>query len=334
MLRQLSVQHQAWPLSAPFRISRGVKTIADAVVVEIAQGSARGRGEGIPYSRYGESVESVIEQVLALAPAIEQGMPHEALERALPPGAARNAVDCAMWDLTAGLSGQSVTDRLAAGPAPALTTALTIGLDEPKAMYAAAARLKDAPLLKIKVDAMNPEERLWAVRAGAPAARLIVDPNESWSLDMLRSLQPLLVELGIELVEQPLPAADDAALEGWSPRVPICADESCHTARDLPRIRSRYQAVNIKLDKTGGLSGALELLEQSRAAGMIIMCGCMISTSLGIAPAWHIGRHAEFVDLDGPLWLQKDHPGGLRLEGGKLLAPSLQLWGVGASNMV
>jgi L-alanine-DL-glutamate epimerase-like enolase superfamily enzyme len=168
---------------------------------------------------------------------------------------------------------------------------------------------------------------LQAVRDGAPGARLIIDPNESWNLGILESMQPMLVETGVELVEQPLPAAEDSVLEGFQPAVAICADESCHVAADLPRLLTRYQAVNIKLDKTGGLSGALELLSAARAAGMKIMCGCMISTSLSIAPAFHIARHATFIDLDGPLWLTQDRPGGVQLEAGRLLPPSGALWG-------
>jgi L-Ala-D/L-Glu epimerase len=327
MLRELSTTQQSWPLATPFRISRGVKTVANVVVVEIKQGNACGRGEGVPYPRYGESVDSVLEQVRSVATAIANGMTRGALQEALPPGAARNAVDCALWDLWASLTGQSVTAQLAEGPLPALTTALTIGIDSPEGMYAAAERLRATPLIKVKVDAGHPEAQLRAVRAGAPDARLIVDPNESWSIEILEAMQTVLVEMRVELIEQPLPAADDRMLKGFRPAVPICADESCHVAADLPRLLPRYQAVNIKLDKTGGLSGALELLQKAGEAGFKIMCGCMVSTSLGIAPAFHIARHAQFVDLDGPLWLQQDHTGGVRLEAGKLWAPSGALWG-------
>jgi L-alanine-DL-glutamate epimerase-like enolase superfamily enzyme len=194
-------------------------------------------------------------------------------------------------------------------------------------MKAVAVQLRDAPLIKVKVDATDPEAQLRAVRAGAPNARLIVDPNESWNFDLLKAMQEVLVDVRVDLVEQPLPAQDDAALEGFRPARPICADESCHVAADLTTLLGRYQAVNIKLDKTGGLSDALELLRQARAAGLEVMCGCMICTSLSIAPAFHIARHAAFVDLDGPLWLKQDHPGGVRLENGKLLAPADALWG-------
>jgi L-alanine-DL-glutamate epimerase-like enolase superfamily enzyme len=327
MLRELSATHQSWPLAAPFRISRGVKTVAEVVLVELHQGGARGAGEGVPYPRYGETVELVLEQIRSITPAIAAGMTREQLQLALPPGAARNAVDCALWDLSASLTGESVAQQLEQGPVPALTTALTVGIDTPDGMYTAAGRIRDTPLIKVKVDADNPEAQLRAVRAGAPAARLIVDPNESWNLEILESMQAVLVELGVELIEQPLPAGDDDLLEGFHPAVAICADESCHVAADLQQLLRRYQAVNIKLDKTGGLSGALQLLGAAAEAGLQIMCGCMICTSLSIAPAFHIARHARFVDLDGPLWLKDDRVGGVSLEGGKLSPASPALWG-------
>jgi L-alanine-DL-glutamate epimerase-like enolase superfamily enzyme len=327
MLRELSATHQSWPLAAPFRIARGVKTVAEVVLVEVHQGAARGAGEGVPYPRYGETVQSVLEQIRSVTPAIAAGMTREQLQLALPPGAARNAIDCALWDLSASLSGHSVAEQLKNGPVPALTTALTVGIDTPDGMRTAAERIRDVPLIKVKLDAGNPEAQLRAVRAGAPDARLIVDPNESWTLEILESMQAVLVEMGVELIEQPLPARDDEVLEGFQPAVAICADESCHVASDLPRLLMRYQAVNIKLDKTGGLSGALELLEAATQAGLKIMCGCMICTSLSIAPAFHIARHAQFVDLDGPLWLKQDRPGGVRLEAGELLPPSPASWG-------
>jgi L-alanine-DL-glutamate epimerase-like enolase superfamily enzyme len=327
MFRDLNVEHQSWPLATPFRISRGVKTVAEVVVVEVHQGGARGSGEGVPYPRYGETVDSVLQQVLSIRSAIANGMTREELQQALPPGAARNAVDCALWDLAATSKGDSVAAQLAAGPLSALTTALTIGIDSPERMRGVAQTLCATPLIKVKVDANNPEAQLRAVREGAPAARLMVDPNESWNLDILEDMQPVLVEMDVELIEQPLPAGEDAVLEGFQPAVPICADESCHVAADLPRLLQRYQAINIKLDKTGGLSGALELLQAARELRFKIMCGCMISTSLSIAPAFHIARHAQFVDLDGPLWLTQDRPGGVRLSEGLLAPPSAALWG-------
>ncbi len=331
MLRELTAAHQAWPLATPFRISRGVKITADVVLVEIQQGTACGRGEAVPYARYGETVDSVLQQVRGLAPAINAGMTREALQDAAPPGAARNAIDCALWDLSAKLLGRSVTDLLGRGPLRGLSSALTVGLDTPSAMREAALRLQTAAVIKVKVDAGDPEAQLRAVRAGAPNARLIVDPNESWNFEILEAMQPVLVDARVELIEQPLPANADDALEGFRPALPICADESCHVAADLPRLLNRYQAVNIKLDKSGGLTGALELLERARNEGLKVMSGCMICTSLGLAPAFHIARHADFIDLDGPLWLRQDHPGGVRVEAGRLLAPSDTLWGGSAS---
>jgi L-alanine-DL-glutamate epimerase-like enolase superfamily enzyme len=327
MLRKLSIQHQSWPLATPFRISRGVKTVADVVVVEIEEGNARGRGEGVPYPRYGESVESVLEQLKHVTYALAGGITRAQLQFALPPGAARNAADCALWDLEASATRRSVAELLDAGPVPPLTTALTVGIDSPERMRAAAERLHDAPLIKVKLDALAPEAQLRAVRAGAPAARLIADPNESWNLEILQSMQPVLIDTAVELIEQPLPAADDSALEGFRSTIPVCADESCHVAQDIPALARKYAAVNIKLDKTGGLTGALLLLERAREAGLTIMCGCMVATSLSMAPAFHIARHARFVDLDGPLWLQQDHPGGVRLENGRLLPADGHLWG-------
>lgn len=331
MLRELSATQESWPLAAPFRISRGVRTIANVVVVEIREGPFRGRGESVPYARYGESLESVLAQIHGLAPEIARGLTREALRQALPPGAACNAIDCALWDLSAALSGRSVSAQLALGPPPPLTSAFTVVIDTPEAMHAAATLLRDAPLIKVKLNAHEPQARLRAVRAGAPNARLIVDANESWTLEILEAMQPVLVETRVELVEQPLPASGDAVLAGFQPARPICADEACHTAADLPRLVGRYQAVNIKLDKTGGLTGALALLEAARSAGLQVMCGCMLCTSLSIAPAFHIARHADFVDLDGPLWLKRDRAGGVRMERGLLIPPAEELWGRGGT---
>ncbi|MEZ0471475.1 N-acetyl-D-Glu racemase DgcA [Luteimonas salinilitoris] len=327
MLRRLSARHQSWPLAAPFRISRGVKHSAEVVVVKIRQGALSGRGEGVPYARYGESIDSVLMQVRAVAGLVEAGATRGDLARALPPGAARSAIDAALWDLEAAASGEAVSTALGHGPPQPLTTALTVGLDTPERMAEAARSLAGAALVKIKVDASRPEAQIRAVRRHCPDARLIVDPNESWNIDLLRTLQPVLAEARVDLVEQPLPAADDAALAGLGPAVPMCADESCHVGDDLPRLRGLYQAVNIKLDKTGGLTEALRLLAAARADGFRIMVGCMICSSLGIAPALQVAREAEFVDLDGPLWLQRDHAGGARTRAGLLSPPEPGFWG-------
>ena len=328
MLRQLTAAAESWPLSSPFRISRGVKTAADVVYVELRQGQTIGRGEAVPYGRYNETTGLVLEQIASVQADLEAGLSRHALLSRLPPGAARNAVDCALWDLEAKLAGGAVWVELGADdPPPALTTALTISLDTPAAMGEAAARIRDAALIKIKVDANDPEAQLRAVRAAAPAARLVVDPNEGWSFDILRRMQPALAAARVDLIEQPLPADENEALEGFPSVAPICADESCHTADDLPALRGRYQVVNIKLDKSGGLTAAMELLVAARREGFGIMSGCMVCSSLGIAPAFHVARRAAFIDLDGPLLLRADRPGGVTLEDGLLQPPSPGFWG-------
>lgn len=328
-LRAFGARHVGWPLARPFRISRGVKTTADVVQVEIRQGGVDGRGEAVPYARYGESVASVLEQLRDAAAAIEAGLSREELAVRMPAGAARNAIDCALWDLQARLSGRAVHLELGQPPLPTLVTAVTVGLDTPERMAAAARAVADAPLIKLKVAAEEPAARIRAVRAAAPQARLIVDPNESWTLDLLQALQPVLAEARVALVEQPLPAAEDAALAGFASVCPLCADESCHVRGDLDVVAGRYQVVNIKLDKTGGLTEALALLQAARERGLGVMVGCMVASSLGIVPALHVARHADFVDLDGPWWLREDAPGGVRIERGRLLPPAPGFWGDG-----
>jgi L-Ala-D/L-Glu epimerase len=329
MLRELTFTRESWPLATPFRISRGTKVAAEVLVVEVRERGFRGRGESVPYARYGETMDSVVSQVAGVSGQVGAGISREELLRVMPPGAARNAIDCALWDLGAKLSGESVAARLGFGPLPALCSALTVSLDTPQAMRAAAAKISAAQLIKVKVNATDPEAQVRAVREGAPLARLIVDPNESWTPELLEAMWPALLAARVDLLEQPLPAGTDAALEGLNPALPICADESCHVEEDLPALRGRYQAVNIKLDKTGGLSEALRLLAAARAEGLQIMVGCMVCTSLGIGPAFHLARHADFVDLDGPLWLQADRPHGVSLSGGLLLPPGEAMWGSG-----
>lgn len=327
MLRELTVAPRSFPLRAPFRIARGVKLAADVVTVELRQGAAAGRGEGVPYARYGESMASVLEQVESVRDALASGMGRDELQFRLPAGAARNAIDDALWDLESHLTGVPVCARLAQ-PAPAsIVTALTVSLDTPEAMERAAAEMAGAGLVKIKVDATDPASRIEAVRRAAPRARLIVDPNESWDIDILRELQPVLVRARVSLLEQPLPAAADDPLLGFASAVPVCADEACHVSADLPHLRGRYQAVNIKLDKTGGLTEAWRLLHAARAAGFEIMVGCMVCSSLGIAPALEIARAAAFADLDGPWWLADDREGGVALERGRLAPPAAGFWG-------
>jgi L-alanine-DL-glutamate epimerase-like enolase superfamily enzyme len=327
VLRSLTAQHDRFALSRPFRISRGVKTFADVITVTIAEGEAAGRGEGVPYPRYGESVETSLAAIEGARAAVEAGAGRQELQSLLPPGAARNAVDCALWDLEARRSGIAVA-ALAGISAPGpLVSAITLGIDAPDAMAQMAIRHSGAPLLKVKVDSDDPAARIRAVRAAAPAAALIVDPNESWDQRLLEDMQPVLLESEVDLVEQPVPADEDSWLAGFAPAVPICADEAVHVAGDLDRIALRYQAVNVKLDKTGGLTAALDLARAARARGLILMTGCMVSSSLSIAPAFHVAALSDFVDLDGPLWLREDRTGGVRDEGGMLVPPDRGFWG-------
>jgi L-Ala-D/L-Glu epimerase len=327
MPRTLHAQHDRFALTHPFRIARGVKTAADVITVTIRESDAIGRGEGAPYPRYGESVESALAAIEAARPLIERGTGRESLRAAMPAGAARNALDCALWDLEARLSGRSVAAIIDAPPPERLASALTVVIDTPEAMASAAAAVAHAPLIKIKVDANHPEAQLRAVRQAAPEARLIVDPNESWDRALVESMQPVLLGAGVALLEQPVPAGEDEWLEGFTPAVPICADESLHVASDLPVIARRYQVVNVKLDKSGGLTEALELARSARALGLGLMTGCMVSSSLSIAPALHVARMSDFVDLDGPIWLREDRIGGVRDEGGYLHPPASGFWG-------
>jgi L-alanine-DL-glutamate epimerase-like enolase superfamily enzyme len=326
MLRELIIEHCSFPLRAPFRISRAVKCVTEVVTVELRQSGKSGRGESVPYGRYGESVTSVMNEMEALRPQLAGGMGRDELQAKLPPGAARNALDVALWDLEAQLSGIPVWAQLARPQRAPLVTALTISIDTPARMGEAASRIPGAQLIKIKVDADDPAARIEAVRRAAPLALLIVDPNESWDIEILHAMQPVLRHSRVDLLEQPLPADADYALLGFAGSIPICADESCHVTSDLRRLRGRYQAVNIKLDKTGGLTEAWRLLCAARADGFEIMVGCMVCSSLGIAPAWEVARHAAFVDLDGPLWLVDDYPGGVRLDRGLLRPPAPGFW--------
>jgi len=327
MLRGLSIRHRTFPLRSPFRISRGVKHAADVVTVELEQAGCIGRGESVPYARYNESVAAVIDEIETLRHDVCAGMGRDELQARLGPGAARNALDAALWDLESRLIHVSVSSQLARPAHLPLVTALTIVIDTPQEMEKAASRIANAGLIKVKVDADDPVARIDAVRRAAPSARLIVDPNESWTIDILRDVQPALERLSVDLLEQPLPADADDALRDFSSRIPICADEACHTASDLPSLRDRYQAINIKLDKTGGLTEAWRLLRAAKAQGFQIMVGCMVCSSLGIAPALEIAREADFIDLDGPLWLADDYPDGVTLQGGVLMPPSPEFWG-------
>ncbi len=326
-MRTFDARHDRFALSRPFRISRGVKIAADVVTVTIGEGGLAGRGEGVPYPRYGESVESALAAIEGIRPAIEAGADRQALLALLPPGAARNAVDCALWDLETKLSGKTVAELIDADEPKPLASALTIGIDTPMMMGVAARRVAGAPLLKVKVDAELPDSQLRAVRSAAPEPRLIVDPNESWDERMLRAMMPLLIELRVDLLEQPVRADADEWLEDYAPAVPIAADEAVHTAADLDLVARRYDVVNVKLDKAGGLTAALELANAALGRGMGLMTGCMVSSSLSIAAALPVARLSEFVDLDGPLWLAEDRPGGVEDRDGTLHPPAPGFWG-------
>lgn len=328
MSRTLSARHNQFPLNAPFRISRGVKTAADVITVTITDGDVTGQGEGVPYPRYGENIESALAEIVEACAAVEAGADRRELLSLMKPGAARNAVDCALWDLEARQAGTSVAAMIGSPQPSRIATALTIVIDTPSAMAAAAARMANAPLIKVKLDANDPEAALRAVRAAAPNPRMIADPNESWDEAMLRAMEPVLLELRTDLIEQPVRADDDAWLEGFSSRVPILADEAVHVAGDMDSIARRYQAINIKLDKTGGLTAALDLAAEARARNMILMTGCMVCSSLSIAPALHIARMSDFADLDGPLWLKEDRAGGVAAQDGWMDPPEPGFWGM------
>ena len=328
MTRRLAVLRESFPIRGSFRISRGAKTQADVVVAEVRDGDAVGRGECVPYARYGETVDGVADAIEKLTDAIAAGLDRPHLQTLMPPGAARNAVDCALWDLEAKQTGVPAWRKagLTALPKPA-TTLFTIGLDEPAAMEAAARAAQDRPLLKIKLGGNGILDRVRAVRAGAPRARLVVDFNEGAEFDELKAAGPALKALGVELIEQPLPAGQDAALAGLNYPIPLGADESVHASPDIARLGALYQVINIKLDKTGGLTEALAMKQRAQHAGLSIMVGCMVATSLAMAPAMLLAQDAHYVDLDGPLLLARDRVPGLRYDNASIYPPSPDLWG-------
>ena len=326
-MRRLTVRRERFPMRGVFTISRGSRTESEVVVAEIAADGVAGRGECVPYARYGESAESVMAQIEAQAPAFAAGLGRRELEEALPAGAARNALDCALWDLEA-KEKQVPVWRLASIPEPKpVVTAYTLSLASATMMGEAAAANAHRPLLKIKLGGEGDIARVEAVRAGAPRARLIVDANEAWTPEMLPEYLPALARLGVALVEQPLPAGRDEALARLAHSVPVAADESCHTSADVAGLVGRYDVVNVKLDKTGGLSEALRLVRAAEKFQLGIMVGCMVGTSLAMAPALMIAGMAAFVDLDGPLLLARDRAHGLVYEDGRVHPPVRELWG-------
>ena len=323
----LALAAERWPIAGSFGISRGSKTEAVVVVAELSDGKAHGRGECVPYARYGESIESVMTQINVMRPQLEAGLDRSALQTAMPPGAARNALDCALWDLEAKRRGRPVHD-VAGLPAPhALTTAYTISLAAPAVMATAAEAAASRELLKVKLGAEGDVARIAAVRAAAPNAVLIVDANEGWNESNLAANFAACADAGVVLVEQPLPERNDQALVQTQRPIPVCADESVHDRSSLAALTGKYDAINIKLDKAGGLTEALAVAAEAQRQNFTIMVGCMVATSLAMAPAILLAQQARFVDLDGPLLLSKDRADGLRYVDSLVYPPSPSLWG-------
>lgn len=324
---RLTASVERWPIRGAFTIARGAKREALVVVAEIRDGPYSGRGECVPYAHYGESVEGVVAAIEGGRKALAQGLDRVGLATLLPAGAARNALDCALWDLEAKQSGKRAAVLAGLPPLHAVPTAFTISLGDPQTMAASAKAASAHALLKLKLGGAGDAERLAAVHAAVPHARLIADANEAWQPDETESLLAAAARAGVELVEQPLPAHNDALLEQISRPLPVCADESVHDRASLDALPRRYDAVNIKLDKTGGLTEALLVAERARALGLKIMVGSMVATSLSMAPALLIAQDADWVDLDGPLLLETDRSPGLTYEADMVFPPTPDLWG-------
>jgi len=323
---ELRVTEQGWPLDKPFRTARGASTETRVILVTISDGQHIGRGEAVPISRYGQTTASTVAQLEQISS--RGAVDRQQVQELLPAGAARNALDCALWDLEAKSSGKRAWELANIEIVHVVETAFTISLDTPEKMAAAAQANAKAPVLKLKLGGDNLDlPRVEAVRGAAPAARLIVDANESWSPSHYQENVSGLARLGVELIEQPFSADADDVLETLDHPVPVCADESCHTTADLPRLVNRYEAINVKLDKTGGLTEALLLTEGARQSGLKLLFGCMVCTSLGIAPARLLARATDYVDLDGPLLLAGDRHHGLTYDNGRIGLPSRELWG-------
>lgn len=320
---RIDVKPDSFQLAQVFTISRGSRTQADVLTATITDGGHQGQGECVPYARYGETLESVTAQINGLTGEITR----DRLQGMLPAGAARNAVDCALWDLAAKQAGKRVWDLLGlAAPRPEIT-AYTLSLDTPDAMQAQAAKNKNRPLLKIKLGTPDDMARLEAVRRGAPDSQIIVDANEGWTAEVYGDLAPHLIRLGVAMVEQPLPAGGDDMLGEIARPLPVCADEACHDRASLPSLKGKYDMVNIKLDKTGGLTEALALKEEAIDLGYGVMVGCMVGSSLAMAPATILAQGVAFTDLDGPLLLAEDRDAPLKFDAAGVHAPTAALWG-------
>lgn len=325
---KLSVQPEQWQLKKPFTISRGTRTDVDVLYVEISDGSVVGRGETCPTLRYGETIESERGKIQSLADNLPQDLCPETLQNLMPNGGARNAVDSAIWDYKAKKSGKKIWDMIGLEPPKPVETVLTISLDTPEEMALSAKENAQRGLLKLKFGGDEDDRRASLVReAVGPDCRLILDANEAWTFDHLKDFLPIMAKNNILMVEQPLPQAQDEALGEVEHIVPICADESCHTRADLQHLKGLYEMVNIKLDKTGGLTEAAKLFKDARAMDFDVMVGCMLGTSLGMAASHLVASHAKFVDLDAPLLIKKDREPGLKYDGNLVYPPTSDFWG-------
>jgi L-Ala-D/L-Glu epimerase / N-acetyl-D-glutamate racemase len=325
-LLSIDAREEIWPLKQPFRISRGSRTEARVIVATLSDGEDTGRGEGVPLARYNQSTVSVLAQIDSIKS--EKNLDRQRLQELMPAGAARNALDCALWDLQAKASGKRVWELANIPIVPEVETSFTISLDTPEKMSAAAKANTNLPILKLKLGGDNLDlARVEAVREAAPNPRLLIDANESWSPSHYREIVPALKQIGVELLEQPFPANADEVLETLDHPIPVCVDESCHTTADLSRLTNRYEVINVKLDKTGGLTEALRLCERARESGFKLLVGCMACTSLAIAPSRLLATNTDWVDLDGPLLLADDRHQGLSYRNARIGVPDRAFWG-------
>jgi L-Ala-D/L-Glu epimerase len=322
----IDAHEEIWPLRQLFRISRGSRTEAQTVVLTVSDGEHIGRGECVPAARYNQSTDSVLAQIESIQG--DKNLSRQSLQDLLPAGAARNALDCALWDLEAKICGKRAWELVNIPIVPEVETSFTISLDTPEKMGAAAKANAKLPMLKLKLGGDDPDlARVETVREAASATRLLIDPNESWSPEHYQKIVPALKQLGVELIEQPFPAKADEVLEILDHPIPVCADESCHTTGDLPRLTNRYEVINVKLDKTGGLTEALRLCERARDIDFKLLIGCMVCTSLGIAPARLLASFADWIDLDGPILLARDRDHPVPYANGRIGIPPRKLWG-------
>jgi len=323
---QLTVRPQSWRLKKPFKISRDVDTHANVIVCEVSDGDITGRGEAAGVSYNGETPACIKEEIESFAGIIADGISRDALQQLMPPGGARNAIDCALWDLEAKTSGKTIWQLLDREPIP-VTTVYTVGLDSAKNMQKDAAEHSDCPIIKVKVGIGDPIEQISAIRAGAPDAAIIIDANQAWTIADLERHATDLRDLGVEMIEQPMAAADDEALRHYESPLPLCADESCATTEDLDRLAGLYSVVNIKLDKSGGLTEALALAAKAESMGFDLMVGNMLGSSLAMAPAFVIAQRCRYVDIDRPLLHAEDCDHTMHYKHGRVTVFDPALWG-------